>query len=125
MFAADAGFRSYSDLASEFVKEALHFSRGVLIAGALGSLQSAAKASDRLIAAAKFGKGLGRHLIGRHVIGVVSDQRFELRKRCGGISFGDLGHSKAVSGEGVRGVLLEYLGEKGNSVHGTMVRRWA
>jgi hypothetical protein len=34
-------------------------------------------------------------------------------------------HGETVAGEGVGGVLFEYLGEKSNAVHMSMVRRGA
>ena len=64
------------------------------------------------------------HLIGGDVVGIVLDEEIEFVERFVGVVFGGVGHGEAVAGEGVGGVLLEHLGEKGDSVHVLMVRCW-
>jgi hypothetical protein len=101
----------------KFVEEGLHFAGGVGVVRALGSGESFFQASDSFFGAAQFGEGLGRHLVGGDVVGVVVDEGGELGEGKVGVALGVVLHREAVAGEGVGGVGGEDFGEGGDLVH--------
>lgn len=112
-------------LATKIVAEGLHFGEGMLVAGPVGSGYAGVEAFQGLGGAVELGKGLGGHLIGRNVVGVVLDEGVELGECVVSVALGDVLHGQAVAGEGVDGVGCEDFGEGGDfsvGVHELMVR---
>jgi hypothetical protein len=106
----------------EVVEEGLHFARGVGIVCAVGGGDAFVEAGDGFFGAALFGEGLGGHLVGGDVGGVVLDEGGELCEGAGGVALTEVFHGEAVSGEGVGGVELKNFVEGGDLVHELMVR---
>ena len=71
---------------SEFVEEGLHLAGGVRVFRALGGGDSFVEAGDGLLSAAQFGEGLGGHLVGGDVGGVVLDEGGEFGECGGGVA---------------------------------------
>jgi hypothetical protein len=87
------------------------------VSGALGGGEAGVEAGDCLGCAAEFGKGLRRHLIGGDVIGVVLDESCKLGEGGVGVALREVFHGEAVAREGVGGVELEDVVERGELVH--------
>jgi hypothetical protein len=103
----------------------LHLAGGVDVVCALGCGDAFFKMSNGLVGAAQFGQGLGGHLVGGNVVGVVVDESGELGEGSVGVALGVVLHGEAVAGEVVGGVGGEDFGEGGDlgvGVHGLMVR---
>ncbi len=120
-FAQDDRVLVLDGLRSELFAEAFHLGEGVLVARAVGSGDAVVKAGEGLFGAAQLGKGLGRHLEGGDVVGIVADEGGELGQPLLGIVLADVLHGKAVAGKRVGGVKLEEFGEGGNLVHGLIL----
>lgn len=105
----------------EVVEEGLHFAGGMDVAGALGGVEALCQACDRFVRATELGEGLGRHLVGGNVVGVVVNEGGELGERDVGVALGGVLHGQAVAGEGVGRVGLQDFGEGGDLVHELMV----
>src|ERR1700712_427129 len=94
----------------------------MLIACAVGSSDTVMKAVESLFGAAKLRESLGGHLITRHVVWIVFDERVELGKRGVGVALIDVFDSEAVASEGVCRIELKDFRERGDLVHSSMVR---
>jgi hypothetical protein len=94
----------------------------MLVVGAVGGRDAKVKAIKGFLRAAELGEGLGGHLVGGNVVGVVLDERGEFCEGGVGLALADVLHGKAVAGEGVGGVGLQNFGEGGDLVHALMVR---
>jgi hypothetical protein len=94
---------------------------GVAVPDSHGNAVS--EALDGFVGAAELGEGLGGHLVGRNVVGIVLDESVELGERRVSSALRKVSHREAVSGKGVVWVLLDHLGEKCDSIHSSMVRR--
>ena len=94
----------------------------MLVVGAVGRCDAKVKTIEGLLRAAELGEGLGGHLVGGNVVGVVLDERGEFCEGGVGLALADVLHGKPVAGEGVGGVELEDFGECGDLVHALMVR---
>src|SRR6266851_9765156 len=116
------GRRLDRGLCYEVVEESLHFIGGMGVACTLGDGKSLLEASDGFFSAAEFGEGLGGHLVGGDVVGVVLDEGGEFGEGEGSVALGGVLHGQAVAGEGVGGVGGEDFGEGGDLVHELMVR---
>jgi hypothetical protein len=109
-------------LDGEVVEQGLHLAGGVRVAGALGGGEPLVEEGDGLFAAAVAGEGLGGHLKGGDVVGVVHEDEGELGEGGVGVALVEVLHGEAVAGEGVGGVELEDSVQCGDLVHGVMVR---
>src|SRR5271156_5173152 len=76
----------------EVVEKGLHLARGGGVAGALGCGGAFFQACDGFVGAAKFSEGLGRHVVGRDVIGVVVDECSEFGESETGVALAALLH---------------------------------
>jgi hypothetical protein len=92
------------------------------VSGALGCVETLFQAGDGFVGAAVPGEGLGGHLIGGNVVGVVVDKSGELGESKVGVALCVVLHGEAVAGKGVGWVGDEDFGEGGDLVHELMVR---
>jgi hypothetical protein len=106
----------------EVVEEGLHFAGGVGVVGAVGGGDAFVEAGDGFCGAALFGEGLGGHLVGGDVGGVVLDEGGEFCEGEVDAAVAEVFHGEAVAGEGVGGIELEDFVEGGDLVHELMVR---
>ncbi len=100
-------------LGGKFLAEGFHLGEGVLVAGAVGGGDAFVEASDCSPRVIVRRHGLGGHLVGGDVVGVVGDAPVELGEGFGDSLLRDEFHGEAVAGEGVGGVCGEDLGEEG------------
>jgi hypothetical protein len=101
----------------EVIEKGLHFAGGVGVVGAVGGAEACFQPRDCLFGAAQFGEGLGGHLIGGDVVGVVVDEGAELGEGEVGVALCVVLHREAVAGEGVGGVDGKDFGEGCDLVH--------
>jgi len=94
----------------------------MLVVGAVGSGDANVETIEGFLRAAELGEGLGGHLVGGNVVGVVLDECGEFCEGSVGLALADVFHGETVAGEGVGGVGLQNFGESGDLVHGLMVR---
>jgi hypothetical protein len=106
------------DSAAKVFPESLHLGQRVLISRAVGGCDAIVQSLQGLVGAALFCQGLRRHLEGGDVVRIVLDQRGELGEGCIDVALSKMRHGEAVAGKGIGGILFQYLGEEGNSVHG-------
>ena len=97
----------------EFFAEGFHFGEGVLVVGAVGGGDAGVEAGEGFGGVVELGEGLGGHLVGGDVVGGLVDEAIELGQALGGAGLRDVLHGEAVAGEGVGGVELEDLVERG------------
>ena len=109
-------------LEAEVVEEGLHFAGCVGVVGAVGGGDAFVEAGDGFFGAALFGEGLGGHLVGGDVGGVVLDEGGELGEGDGGVALTEVFHGETVAREGVGWVELKDFVEGGDLVHELMVR---
>ena len=74
------------------------------VVGPVGCGDAFVEAGDGFFGAALFGEGLGGHLVGGDVGGVVLDESGEFGEREVGFAVAEVFHREAVAREGVGGV---------------------
>jgi len=100
----------------------LHLAGGVGVVGAPCGGETFLQAGDGFFGAVVLCKGLGGHLVGGDVVGVVVDEGREFGESEFAVALSVVLHSEAVAGEGVGGVGGEDFGEGCDLVHELMVR---
>ena len=88
-----------------------------MVVGAVGGRDAFVEAGEGFFGAAKFDEGLGGHLVGGDVVGVVLDADAELGEGDFGVVLAEVFHGEAVAGEGVDGIEEEDFIECGDFVH--------
>lgn len=101
----------------QFFAHGFHFGEGVLVVGAVGGGDAVVEAGEGFVCAAELGEGLGGHLVGGDVVGVVADEGGEFGEGGFGVSLGVVFHGEAVAGEGVSGVEGEDFVEGSELIH--------
>jgi hypothetical protein len=106
---------------AEVIEDGLHLAGGVGVVGAVGGFEAGSEAGAGFFGAAELDEGLGGHLIGGDVVGVVADQDDVLGEGRVGAPVAGVLHGEAVAREGVGGVELEDFIEGCDLVHVCMV----
>jgi hypothetical protein len=91
----------------EVFAHSFHLGEGVLVIGAISGGYAFVEAGQGLLGATLFDEGLGGHLVGGDVVGIVVDEGGEFGEGEVGVALGVVLHGEAVAGEGVGGVELE------------------
>ena len=108
-------------LLEEFLAHSFQFREGVLVVGSVGGGDAFVDAGEGGFGAACLEEGLGGHLIGGDVVGVVGDEGVEFGESCFDVGVGDVFHGEAVASEGVGGVELKDFVEGCYLAHALMV----
>jgi len=106
----------------EFFAHGFHLSEGVLVSGAVGGGDAGVEAGEGGFSAAELHHRLRGHLVRGDVVGGVADEDVKLSERGLGVATRDMFHGEAVAGEGVGGIELEDFIERGEFVHGSILR---
>ncbi len=73
--------------------------------------------AERFFLAAELGQRLRRHLVRRNVVGIMPNEGGKLRQRRVGLPLAAKFHSKAIAGERIGGVELQYFVECCDLIH--------
>jgi len=80
---------------------------GVGVVGAVGGRDAFVEAGEGSFGLALFDEGLGGHLVGGDVVGVVLDAGGELGEGGVGVALADVFHGKAIASKGIGRVHLQ------------------
>ncbi len=117
--------RERSDAQFDVVKQGLHFSLGVTVAGSTRRLDSTEQTITGLFGAARLYQCLPCHLVTGSVIRVLGNQQIEILESAGDVIVVRLLDGQTVPGKRIVGVLGQNFGQHRNLVHTLIVGEYS